>query len=1102
MKKFFDLWVYTHPAIKRVIIEPKIVILIIMAVVSNVFAAPVHSQLAKVSPGMETNINYAVLDSKILLTTDPLWNSILAIASESEPQQNRVTGTVTDESGNTMPGVNVQVEGSNIGVISDVNGKYSIDIPNGNAVIIFSFIGYTPQRVSPQGKMVIDLVMVPDTKALEEVVVIGYGTQKKVNVIGSVTTVSSEEINSAPVSMLSNAIAGRMPGAIVQQGTGEPGNDGSVILIRGKSTLGDNSPLIVVDGIAGRDMNSLQPIDIESITVLKDASAAIYGARAANGVILITTKRGTEGAPVFTYGFYTGVKTPSMLPDVADAPTYAAMIREMQSYRGVDEINMLFSLDDIEKYKSGKFPWTHPNTDWFAETLKKYSATRNHNLSVSGGTQAVAYYASFGSQFDDGLYKNSATNYKRYNLKANVDVKVNRFIRVGVDVTGSQEDHKSSPYSAAEVFQYARRQKPTDPAYYPNGLPAPDVEYGNQPVVMATSVTGLDDTKTYRINTILSATLTVPGITGLTLSGYYAYDKYFRQEKMFQTPFTLYALDKQGYLNAGNTGVEDGSAFITADDRKGPVPEPQLTDNYDESDSKIINLKVNYDKTIGGVHNISAFISMESSDFMSQGIEAYRRYFLSRQLPYMFAGGTTDWSNDGDVFIDSRLNYFGRVMYNFKETYLLQFSLRRDGSLRFSEESGRWGTFPSILAGWRISNEDFWKNNISFINYFKLKASFGQMGNDRVDAFQYLTRYAFNTGMVIGSGKLYQQGLRQSGTPNPMITWERANVVNVGFESALLDNKLTLNADFFYQRRSDILVQRNASVPGFTGISLPDENFGIVDNRGFEIESGYTERKGNFSYSINGNIAFARNKVVEFDEPEVNVPWQRMTGHPQGAMLLFKSIGVFNDQAEVDAYPHVSGARPGDIIIEDYDNDGKITDDDRILFDKNFDPELTYGVTFNLSYKNWDLRGLVQGAGQTLRTSFVGDNAEGTEGNYLQFWADDRWTPTNITGTKPRAHEMEEEYWMENYLTDFNYQKGSYGRLKNLQLTYHIPQRILKAVSVKDFQLYFSGQNMLLLYNQNKLIDPESGNFVDPEDGGVELYPIMKTYTLGLKVAF
>jgi hypothetical protein len=369
-----------------------------------------------------------------------------------------------------------------------------------------------------------------------------------------------------------------------------------------------------------------------------------------------------------------------------------------------------------------------------------------------------------------------------------------------------------------------------------------------------------------------------------------------------------------------------------------------------------------------------------------------------------------------------------------------------------------------------------------------------------------MTLYGFGTGAVFGSGKLYQSSLVQSNTPNPYITWERANVTNVGFESSFLNSKLFLNADFFYQRRSDILVQRNASVPNFTGITLPDENYGIVDNKGFEIESGYTDSKGDFTYSISGNFAFARNEVVEFDEPEASVPWQRLTGHPQGSMLLYKSIGIYNSEEEVNATAHVEGARAGDIIIEDYDKDGEITSNDRIIFEKNWDPEVTYGISFGLSYKNWDLKGLIQGTGQTLRTSYVGDNAEGTEGNYLQWWADDRWTVDNIDGTKPRAHEMEEEYWMESHLTDFSYQKGGYARLKNLQLTYHIPQRFLKAVSIKDFQLYFSSQNLLFIYNQNKLVDPEAGLVPVDVDGnvagGMELYPIMKTYILGLKIAF
>jgi len=1146
MEKNFDLWVFSHPTLKKLIMELKIALLIIVISVSNVFATPTYSQIAKVSLNMEnksleqvmdeierqsefyfifnqkqidvnrivnireenklitdilpelfvgTNVNYAVIDRKILLTTDPLENNLQAIASGPELQQNRITGTVTGTDGTPLPGVNVVITGTTQGMLTDIDGKYSIVVPPGSKSLTFSFIGMEPQEISIGTLTQINVTMAESTIGLEEVVVIGYGTQKKGNVIGSITTVTNEEINTAPVSMVSNALAGITPGVIVEQGSGEPGNNASVILIRGKATLGNNSPLVVVDGIPDRDMNSLQPTDIASITVLKDASAAIYGARSANGVILITTKRGTEGAPTFNYGFYQGVLSPTKLPELADAATYAQMIREIDTYDNVSESNMMYSLVDVEKYKSGKYPWTHPNTNWYAESLKDYSTTRNHNLSVSGGTQAVTYYGSFGTHYDNGIYKNSeSSNYKRYNLKANVNVKVNKFFSVGVDMTGSQENSMFSTSGQSDIFSKLIIDKPTEVALYPNGLPGWGGEDGNNPTVLAGLDPGFNDNKTYRLNTMLSATLNVPGVSGLTLSGYYAYDIYFSVEKYFEKPFTLYSLDTQAYLNAGNTGIEDGSAFVFPILSQKIGSQSRLTDSYSESNRKTFNLKANYDKTIGGVHNVSAFISMESSDYLSKGISAYRTYFISNQLPYLFAGSKTDWSNDGSVSIDSRLNYFGRVMYNFKGTYLLQFSLRRDGSLQFSKENGRWGTFPSVLAGWRISNENFWKNNVKFIDYFKLKASYGKMGNDRVAAFQYLTTYGFATGAVFSESKVVSPGLQKEGNPNPFITWEVANIINAGFESTLLNNKVTFNTDFFYQRRNKILVKRNASVPQFTGIALPDENFGIVDNRGFEIELGFNDRKGDFSYGINGNIAFARNKIVEFDEPARNVPWQVRTGHPQGALLLYKSAGIFRDEEQVNSLPHVPGAGPGDIIIVDFDKNGVINSDDMILFDKTADPELTYGMTFNLSYKNWNLRGLIQGAGITMRDETDLLTNGGRNGNFLAYQAEDRWTVDNIDASKQKAYDCDEALWRRDYPVDFYYMKGGYGRLKNLRLSYSIPQRLLNVIRMKDAQLYLSGENLLLIYSHNKITDPEAD--------AIRNYPIMKVYALGVNVTF
>lgn len=1041
---------------------------------------------------LNTSLAYKISDKQVVIKRlAKKSNKSTLVDSEEQQETITVTGTISEaETGMPVPAANILETGTSNGVMSDFDGNYSIEVPE-DAILKVSYIGYATKEINVNGRNEIDIVLETDAAALDEVVVVGYGTQKKVNLIGSVTTIVSEEINLAPVSNVSNALAGRIPGVTIQENSGEPGAAAS-IRIRGSSTLGDNSPLVVIDGIPGRDLNSVNANNIESINVLKDASAAIYGSRAANGVILVTTKSGAKDSPpTFTYEFYEGFLSPTMVPEMTDAPTYAEMIREVQSYRGVDESNMRFSLEDVEKYKSGNYPWTHPNTDWFDVGLADNSRSRNHNFSVSGGSESVNYYGSFGTQFKDGIYENSASSYQRYNLDANIDVKVNKYLDVGININASQENRMFPTRGSGNVFSALIRSYPTETAVFPNGLPGPDIERGDNPLEISSFAPGFDDDRRYRSNNTLSATFKVPGVEGLSLSSYYAYDIYFKKRKLFEKPFTLYSLDEAAYLAAGNDGSEDGSAFLVGSS-KGQAPEPRLTDFYDNTKNTVFNIKVNYDKTINDVHNISAFVAYERSEYKGEGIEAFRRYFISEELPYLFAGGNAEKDNDGWVDIDARENYFGRLSYNYKQTYLFQFSFRRDGSLRFPEEQGRWGNFPSVLAGWRISNEDFWKDNIGFIDYFKLKASWGKMGNDVVDPFQYLTSYGFGTGTVFGADRNYSNGLYLSGAPNPFITWEVANVYNVGFESTFLNNKLSLDVDFFYERRRDILVRRSASVPRFTGISLPDENFGIVDNKGFEVVFGYNVKQTDFSYGINGNFSFARNSVIDFDEPARNVPWQVQTGHPQGVALLFKSAGIFRDEEQVNSLPHVPGARPGDIIIEDYDGDGEITNDDRVLFDRTSNPEITYGVSFNLGYKNWKLSGLVQGAGKAMRLMHT--EIQGSGGNYYQYAAEGRWTPDNIDASKPRAFERHEEYWRDNYRTDYSYQNTSYARLKNLQLSYTIPQNLLSPIYVKNAEVYISGQNLFLIHSGTKVMDPELGS--------MNSYPIMRVLAFGGKISF
>jgi len=1036
-----------------------------------------------------TPFAFKVLGNNITISVAP---PIKKVKDKSSKPQKRVEGNVTDTNGMPLPSVTVQEKGTNNGVLTDFDGNFSIEVGSTESVLVFTYVGMVPIERMVGDDAVLDIQMEEDSQALKEVVVVGYGTQKVENVIGSVSTVSSEEINQAPVSNISNALAGRLPGAVIQQRSGEPGNNAADITIRGNATLGNSAPLVVIDGIPGRDLNSVNPNDVESITVLKDAAAAIYGARAANGVILVTTKRGNEGTPaLFNYSFNQGFLTPTVLPEMADAPTYARMIRENQSYRNVDESNMRFSLEDIERFESGEFPWTHPNTNWFDAALADNSTTRRHNFSATGGSEAITYYASFGKEFADGIYKNSGTSYDRYNLNANLGVQANKYLSFGLDIMASQENRMYSTRPTTEIFSSILRAYPTGVAVYPNGLPGPDIEYGDNPVITPSFQTGFDDDRRYRMNNKFSANLEVPGIDGLSLSSYYAYDIFFQHRKLFQKPWTLYALDEGAYFAAGNTGREDGSEFLVGSS-KG-FAEPRLTEEYGKTRTTNFNFTINYEKSFNDVHNFSAFVAYENSEFKAQGIEAFRRFFVSDDLPYLFAGGDNQKDNNGWIDIDARENYFGRLSYNYEETYLLSFTFRRDGSLRFSEENGRWGNFPAVLAGWRVSNEDFWKENVDFISFLKLKASWGQLGNDLVAPFQYLPGYSFGQGGVFGANRGYSTSLYQSVTPNPFITWEVANMYNVGFESKWFNDKIIFDTNLFYQRRSDILVQRNASVPDFTGISLPDENFGIVDSKGFEVVLSYNDQRGDFSYGINGNLAFARNEVIEFDEPARNVPWQVRTGHPQGAALLYKSAGIFRDDAHVNSLPHVSGARPGDIIIEDVDGDGEITNDDRILFDETANPEITFGISANVAYKNWRLSALVQGVGSAMRGMY-NDDRQGTGGNYFQYDAEGRWTPDNRDATKPRAFERLEEYWRGSHLTDYSYTNTAYARLKNAQLSYTIPKEIFSKIGLKTAQVYASGQNLFFLWNKSKIFDPELGSD--------QSYPLMRVVSLGARVSF
>ncbi|MCC5942997.1 MAG: TonB-dependent receptor [Balneolaceae bacterium] len=1006
-----------------------------------------------------------------------------------------VQGSVTDaQTGEPLPGVSIMVEGTTLGTSTNRDGNYELSVNSLEDRLIFSFIGYRRATVAIDGRSEINIQLELEIEGLDELVVIGYGIERRANVIGSVATVRSEQIANAPVSMTSNALAGRLPGAIFMQDSGEPGANAASIRIRGTSTLNNNDVLIVVDGVPGRSLNVLNPADIESISVLKDASAAIYGARAANGVILVTTKRGgADSSPTFTYDYSHGFLSPTKLPQMVDAPTYATMIREMESYRDIPEENRSFSQKDVERFRSGNYPWTHPNTDWFNEALRSYSTTTRHNMSVAGGAQNVRYFASFGNQFEDGIYQNNNTSYDRYNLRANIDVDVNEYIDLGLDLYGVRDNRMYPTRSANNIYETIIRMYPTSHANFPNGLPGPDIERGDQPMVMASDATGFNDHVRTTGSAKLSGSLNFPGIEGLRLSGSFSYDLFLREQKVFQQPWTVYSLDVSSYLAAGNTGAEDGSAFLVPSEVG--YPDIRMTQTSEDSRTRTTNTRLQYVTSLADGHNIDAFVAYERYEWNREGFNAFRRDFRTTQLPYLFAGGDDEKDNSSWVNLDASENYFGRISYNYQEKYLFQFSFRRDGSLRFSEASGRWGNFPSVLVGWVPSEHSWWRDNIDFMDYFKLRASFGRMGNDQVARWQYLSTYQFTTGTYFGPDKTFVSGLQQAGSPNPNITWEVANVFNFGWESYFFDNRLNFETDFFFERRSDILVPRNVSVPNFTGISLPDENFGIVENWGFEAVLGYRGARNNLSYGFSGNVAYNRNKIVEADEPFREYEWQRLTGQPIGSRLIYRSGGIFRDEDHVNSLPHVPGARPGDVILEDVSGDGEITSADRVLvpFGSGVTPRLTFGFSFDFSYRNFDLSGLIQGQTKIWRDIFT-DYRIGYAGNYFQWDADDRWTPENPDATKPRAYNSNDEYWRSSFRSDFYLVDNSFVRLRNLQLGYSLPVAIQTRLGASDIRFYVSGQNLFLLYSGNDVMDPE--NY------GMGAYPIMRTISMGTRFTF
>ncbi|WP_167618114.1 TonB-dependent receptor [Maribellus sediminis] len=1035
-------------------------------------------------------LEYRVIDRQVIVF--PAESEKSEPSEAGTPQEKTVSGKVTDAGGTPLPGVTVIVKGTTVGIVTDADGNFNLSgVPADSKVLVFSFVGMKTQEVTIGNMTTFNIAMEEEAIGLDEVIAVGYATQKKANVVGSVSSVNGEQIEAIPAADVSNTLSGRMSGVTGIQQTGEPGQSDARLLIRGRTTLGDDeantAPLVVVDGVPGRSLTDIDPVDIESVSVLKDASAAIYGATAANGVILVTTKKGQTGKPRLNYQFYQGFMTPTILPKATSAGDYATMLSEYQDY---ENRNRTYTDEDIALFYSGRDPWQHPNSDWMGDLVADWTTTSKHNFSIDGGTtNGMRYYVSLGYKNEEAIYEQESTNYKQYNLRAKLEMPITDWLSTSVDYAGFL-NHKLYPTkSAGAIYGQATRLLPTRWSFWPNGLPGPDIEYGDNPVVTSTFEGGTDDQTDYINQFTFKGTITPPMIEGLTLSGYYTYDVSNWYRKRFRKPWTL-------YTENWDTAEYDSEGFITNMELTPALrgySAPELAEDYNRSIRKLANVNFNYARDFGD-HSINVFGAYEQIDQNWNNFGAFRKYYISDVVQTIDAGSDKDKDNWGSMSIYARKSWIGRFNYSYKGKYLVEALFRRDGSLKFPPDS-RWGNFPGLLLGWRASEEDFWQNNIGFINYFKLRASYGKMGMDPGDPFQFMNKYVLGTGLTMGTGKVVETVVQQQGVANPNITWEKQTTYNLGFESQLLNNMFSLNADFFYSKRSDILASRDASVPQFTGLALPDENIAEVDNRGFEIEAGYhKDFNRDWRLNVSGNFSYNHNEVVFMDEPERAEKWQQRTGHPYGAWLMYDAIGIFADQAAVDNYPHWDGAKPGDVIFRDVDGDKAITSDDKILVDQTDAPEVSYGLSLDLTYKNWNLSVLAQGQGTYYRMN-ISDGRRGEAGNYLQWSFDDRWTPTNTNTDVARAYNRDDLYWsFDRNMSTYHLDNMAFCRLKNAVLTYTIPNSVFGNLGVSRAQVFFAGNNLFLIYAAQK-------NF-DPEIGAPLTYPAVKTFALGVKVTF
>lgn len=1030
-------------------------------------------------PG-RTRLFAALFAFGLLLTGGPATAGSSASADDGRTPR---TGTVKDSRGNAVGGATIVIEGTTLGVTTDSEGGFSIDAAPED-VLLVNFIGYASQSVPVGVRSRFEIVLEESATAIDEVMVVGYGTRKKTTLTGSVVSVKGEEIASSPAIDVASSLAGRLPGLIVNARAGDPGAPDTQIFVRGRGTTGDNSALIIVDGVERGDISKINPNDIESINVLKDAEAAIYGSRAANGVILVTTKRGAKGRAVVNFSYDQGFQQPTRTPKMADSYTFASVANEMAVLRHSDPNSdpvLPYTPEDLAKFKAGKEPG-YCTTDWYRRTMHKWVPQHRTNVSVSGGSDRINYFFSVGELMQRDRFKESSGKYRQYNVRSNIDVKIARSLTMGLNLAGTFDKRHVPYFSSTEMASHIFLYHPYWETYWPGTNYLKPLRGDQNWVNMVSDNAGYHDLENKKFQGTLFLKWEVPWVKGLMLEASGSYDTLHEYWKTFRTPSYVYHEDGEG-------------GYVKKLDGMGPA-KAQLTDRSEMSSQTYFFAKVSYKRSFGD-HNLDALLGYEQTTTDGWYLEGSKTDFASPSLPVLNVGPAdqTKWGLGGYSSENARQNVFARVNYDYKGKYMAQVTMRIDGSAIFPEED-RFGYFPSFSAGWRISEETFMKS-ADFIDNLKLRASWGMMGNDRVAAFQHMMTYNYGNNYVIGGSDV--QGLQETRVPNPGITWEVSKTWNFGLEASFWNSRLWMEFDFFRSVRDHLLTTRNKSVPEYTGMTLPNENIGKVLNRGFELVIGHRNRVGEFGYSITGNLNFARNKVLFIDEAPAAEPYQMLTGNPIGSTLFYEAIGIFQDQADLDSYPHMGGAQPGDLKFRDVNKDGVLDSKDRILVTQTKIPEITFGLNFTFNWKNFDLSLLFQGQ-QNSKFYMEGNEdffkyMDDQWGNFLQWRADGRWIPgaDNTHATQPRGGQSGVNTTDRN--THFMF-SGNFLRFKNAELGYTLPSRIAEKLRMGGIRISLSANNICFLYDGLKDLgyDGEASSFWN--------YSICRTINVGINLTF